>query len=459
MSLALLLLPAALAADSASASTTPSTTPGMAGDAAAAVVLGSDTETVTRPSTLADLALSFGGAFQDGTFPTSYAVEVAPYWLSSQAGRLSVRDYAAAGAPSLWRNSNISFAASRDTDSGTRTALALRTTWWPAPSANTQAGRFVEHYDRVYRSNQPVALSAEDHPCVQTLARHSQLATDYGAEVVKRARNGLLKEVLAAQVALQQACATVSAESEPKEAKRCEEQGLPTRPDPAEPGKEGRIAALIKALEEATTEAQDGVDAAAKAIFSEMASKGEGLDAALKAHMEKSGQQSFEGCSDLLGSRQGFVLDLAVGAAIGSPDESLLNMGPQTITGWLAPGWLWLRSSLYGMVRISHEGMDDTPTTLATMGLGAGHRWDRLSLNLATAVQTPLAGGALAAHLSPAIDLRLGTGVWFSTGFRASLPAEDEGSFVSFGQLKLGTATERSLALPGSDELAVLSGG
>lgn len=449
----LLLAPAALAAEPA-----PGSSPAMAGDAAAVLVLGSSNEAVSRPSTLADLALSFGGAFQDGTFPTSYAVEVAPFWLSSQAGRLSVRDYAAAGAPSLVRNANLSFAATRETGAGTQTALALRTTWWPAPGSSSQAGRFVQQYDRVYRDNQPVQVSAEDHPCVQTLGRLSDFAADLGAEASKRARNGLLTEVVAAQVALQGACAGVSAEFEPDEAKLCEERDLPTRSESGVAGKAGRIAALIKVMDEASGEAQTGVDAAIKAILSEMAANGETLDQALKAHFEKSGQKAFEGCADLLGSRQGFVLDVAIGAALGSPDESLLGLRPQTLTAWLTPGWLWLRSSLFGILRISHEGISETPTILGTAGLGAGHRWEWFALNLGVAGQIPLEGGPMELRLSPAVDLRLGKGIWFSTGLRASLPGDQTGSFVSFGQLKLGTATERSLALPGSDELAALSG-
>ena len=105
------------------------------------VILGITPAQIQRPNRPGALAVSFlqqvEGATQGDGLPSSYAVEVAPYWLRSHP-RLTFREYARGGPTSLYRDASLSFAITDSLGDGAgapeddahfrRVGMGLRTT-------------------------------------------------------------------------------------------------------------------------------------------------------------------------------------------------------------------------------------------------------------------------------------------------------------------------------------------
>lgn len=425
--LALALCPLARAADRGSIELA---APAAAGEAAALRVLDTPMEDVARPAGTADLALSLGAAFQDGSFPSAYAVELSPFWLSRAAGRLTFTEHLRAGAPTLLRNLNLSMATLRDDSGATTAALALRSTFWPRPGAGSEAGRLLAGLD-----GQP--LEGEAGACEASLRAMAARARAAGEALDAVGEEEIRQQARQAFLDLVELCEAVDPALEPAEARACREARQEVGLAPGPVGEAGRIARAARARDEAAAKVEALANAAVTARLSELP-----------------GAEDLSGCARLAALRRGFVLDLALGGRLGAPDTRLSGLRPQGLSAWLTPGLIGARHSLFGILRYRLDGLDAEPAQTVLGGLGGGWLGERhaLSLSLAAWAGSQGPGGSL----SPTVDLRLGRGVWLRTGLRAALPADEPGSLLSFGNLRLGTAAERSLGLPGSDELAAL---
>lgn len=91
------------------------------------VLLGVAPTTVERPGSVSDFAVSVANATNNlSTLPSNYAMEVAPYWLTSAARSLTSRDYVSHG--SIWSSIRQTFSLSLATGSSLKasgTALGV----------------------------------------------------------------------------------------------------------------------------------------------------------------------------------------------------------------------------------------------------------------------------------------------------------------------------------------------
>lgn len=470
-------------------STTTSTTASAVelGDAAAAVVLGTAVDTVARPSTAPDLAISLGAAFSEGKVPSSYAVEVTPYWLSKASRNLGLVEHLRGGAPSLLHNLNVSFAASNDATDGTAAALAVRTTWWAPPGAagKTATSQFLTAHAAVFAKDGEEASGgigkartaptiAKDAPaCIQTLGHLSSFSAELAERTSEKLAASAQADTLRLQGEVIAACKGVTAATLPKTAALCDETGAFVTPGG---GLEGggvvgggvvdaardtaalaRLTELTKELEKAAAKTEKALTKAVTDAVAEMKKDPTKLAAPLAEYLDEKGfGDAFEGCNALFTRHQGWVVDLAAGASILSPDTSILGIGGDAVHLWLTPGWVGAKESVFLLGRVKVDDLAATPTPGFDFGAGAGYRWDRFAFELQALAETPIAGREWAGRATVGGDILIAKGLWFSTSIGGSLPADEPGSLLTIAGVKLGVMRERTFTTPTYADLADL---
>jgi hypothetical protein len=428
------------------------------GDAAAMVVLGTSLDDLQAPATGADLAASVGGAFEGGELPTSYAIEISPYWLSGAGRKLSLRDYAGGGGWSLVRNLHVSVATTHSTSDGLRAALAARTTLWGPPGPKTNAGKFVAAYDALGKGAPP----GDGDACVRTLSDLAMFADVLSARLAKEfdarssAADGKAAELIAA-------CAAVDPVRLPKSAATCAEQPFRVAtPAPnatldrdADTTTNTHLQALAAELADLEQLAETGVNTYVKAAIADIKAHPEKLDAPLRAYLaEHDLTDTFDGCEDLLTHREGFALDIAGGASLASEDNVLSETEGDDAALWVTPAWTWGHTSLLFLGRASFEDMVEDPAFVLDLGVGTGHQWDRFTGTIETLARLPIADADFAARVKLGLDLRVSSGVWFSTSFGVSYPFDAVDSILANAGFTFGVAQERTLATPSPSSMA-----
>ncbi len=437
--------------------TSGATSSSEAGSAAALVVLGATVDDVQTPSTSADLAISLGGAFEDGALSDSYAIEVSPAWLGGVGKRLTLAKYAAGGWESVLWNSNLSLATLTDDDDVARSALAYRTTFWAAPPKKSATGAFLDAYAKAFADNRIVDVPADGDACVSTIGNLSRLALAVNQKV-----SASLPETAKVYDALgkwEAACAAVDPTRTPDAAALCTDFRTAEARGPRDRVADAALTKTIEALkasaDAAMADQKAALDKTVKKTIADIAKNPSKYGTLGQYLSDVDGEEAFAGCEDILTDREGFLVDFALGAGVRSPGAVLEDTELDVVRLWFAPGYVREKWSLVGLARLSLEDLHtDTPVQTVDLGGGFGFHWARFTLTPEVLVRAPLANAEWEVHATVGGDVRVMQGVWFTLEAGGAWPADEPGSFVSFAGLTFGVERDRPTPLPDTNDLA-----
>lgn len=140
--------------------------------APAFVLLGLEPTSIERPGSLTDFALSLRNATDDfSVLPESYAITVAPYWLSSAANDLTYEQFES-GRGALLRSTTISLATTTTTDETTgvqTTSLGLGLSLSLVQGPIDQSNGYKEQVDTLRQRMNALASELSDFQAARLL--------------------------------------------------------------------------------------------------------------------------------------------------------------------------------------------------------------------------------------------------------------------------------------------------